>query len=132
MARILIADDSELMRKTLRESLTKAGHAVAAEAADGYEACILFEVLQPDLVILDIHMPRMSGMDVLKAILTRHTHAQIIIVSSEGGSSMICQALKTGAKNYVIKPFRLQELLDTVNHTLQHSNALYLHGQKSL
>lgn len=122
MARILIADDSELMRKALRDILTKSGHTVAAEAADGYEACLQYENVQPDLVTLDIHMPGMSGIDVLKALLSKYPHARIIVVSSESCSSMICQALRTGAKNYVIKPFLLQGLIDTVNSTLQQES----------
>ncbi len=132
MSKILIADDSELMRKMLRDALTKSGHTVAAEASNGYEACLQYEKVQPDLVTLDIHMPQMSGMEVLKALLSKYPDARIIIVSSEGCSSMICQALKTGAKNYVIKPFLLQGLIDTINSTLQHSSFLYNRGIESL
>ena len=124
MARVLIADDSIMMRKTLREILTKSGHTVVAEAADGVEACREFDLHQPDLVTLDIYMPIMSGMDALREILSRHPHARIIIVSSEGGSSMICQALKSGAKSYVIKPFFIHSLVDTVNKILQYDSTV--------
>ena len=124
MAKILIADDSALMRKTIAAILKEANHTIVAEAGNGYEAFQKYDELHPDLVILDINMPYMNGMDALKAILAKHPYAKILMVSSESCSSIITQALSLGAKDYVIKPFCIDGFWTAVNHILQCDKAL--------
>lgn len=124
MAKILIADDSVLMRKTLNTILLEAGFAVVAEAGNGYEACIEFDKHMPDLVTLDINMPFINGIEALRAILSKHPHAKIIMVSSEDCSSLISHAINMGAKDYVIKPFSIQGLINTINKVLMCENSL--------
>ncbi|OGO77022.1 MAG: hypothetical protein A2Y23_03355 [Clostridiales bacterium GWB2_37_7] len=119
MANILIADDSITMRKTLNTILTESGFTVVAEAGSGYEACIGFDKHLPDLVILDINMPFINGIEALRAILSKHPYAKIIMVSSEGNSSLISHALNMGAKDYIIKPFSVQALVNTISKIIQ-------------
>lgn len=119
MAKLLIADDSAMMRSTLRIILTEAGHTVAAEASNGYEACIEFDNHQPDLVLLDINMPFSNGIEALRSILSKQPHAKLIMVSSENCSSLISHVLNIGAMDYIIKPFSIECLLSTISKVLQ-------------
>jgi two-component system chemotaxis response regulator CheY len=119
MPRVLIADDSAMMRKTLNTIFTELGFTVAAEACTGYEACAAFDTHLPDLVALDINMPFMNGIEALRAILSKHPNANIIMISSESCSSLILHALSLGAKDYIIKPFRIQSLINAANTVLQ-------------
>lgn len=124
MANILIADDSAMMRKTIGAILREAKHHIVAEACNGYEAYEKYEEYLPDLVILDINMPFMNGMDALQTILGKHPYAKILMVSSESCSSIISQALRLGAKDYVIKPFCIDSFWATVNHIVQCDKSL--------
>jgi two-component system chemotaxis response regulator CheY len=124
MSRLLIADDSKLMRSTIAEILKEAGYTVVAEASNGYDACIEYDRHLPDLAIIDINMPIVNGLDAMRSILSKHPGAKVIIVSSESCSVIICHCLAMGAKDYIIKPFSIQAFLDTINRVLQSNSTI--------
>ncbi|MDF2591321.1 MAG: response regulator [Clostridia bacterium] len=132
MANILIVDDSSLIRETLKAILTEAGHAVIAEAGNGYEACMEFDKHQPDLVTMDINMPYMNGLEALDTIMCKHPHAKVIMVSNEVRNSFINQSLHLGAKSYIMKPFDIQGVVTTVNKILQCGNHISTAGLQSI
>lgn len=132
MANILIVDDSLLIRETLKSILTEAGHVIVAEAVNGFDACMEFDKHQPDLVTMDINMPFMNGMEALGTIMSKHPHANIVMISKEISNSFINQSLHLGAKGYVIKPFNIQILVDTINKILQCGNSISIDALQSI
>lgn len=124
MAKILIVDDSAIMRKSLEAILTEAGHIVVAQAGNGFQACMEFERHRPDLVTMDIDMPHVSGLEALKSIMAKHPKANIVIVSSVSSCRLICEIMEAGAKVFIIKPFSINELLDTINGILHSESRL--------
>lgn len=121
MARILIVDDSIMMRKTLRTILQRAGHTVEAEAANGEQAILYYVKHRPDLVTLDITMPGMNGIEVVKRIKEIDQDANVVIVSALGQKHIVFEALQHGAKNYILKPITEDKLLSVVDMVFAHS-----------
>lgn len=121
MASILIADDSVHMRKILCAILQETGHSVVAEAVNGYDAYLKYNDHHPDLVLMDINMPYMNGIEGLKLILARHPFAKVIMVSAENCSSLISHVTNLGAKDFIIKPFGIDCLVNSINKAL-HQN----------
>lgn len=119
MARILVVDDASFMRAMLRDVLTKEGHTVF-EACNGQEMLDMYDKNNPDLVTMDITMPVMNGIDGVKALMNRHSDAKIIMCSALGQKVMILDAIKSGAKDFIVKPFDPERIVDAVNRTLQH------------
>jgi two-component system chemotaxis response regulator CheY len=103
--RCLIADDSAFARKNIANVLEKLGGSIIAEAANGLEAVDLFSRLKPDLVVLDITMPQLDGVEALKRIMDQDRNAKVIIVSSIGHKEMVWKAICLGAKSFVTKPY---------------------------
>lgn len=110
--KVLIADDSIVMRKMINDILWKDGFEVVGEAKDGGEALKLYKELNPNLVTMDIVMPREHGIDALKSIIEFDPDARVIVVSGLHQKSLLMEALGAGAKDYVIKPFDKEELLE--------------------
>ncbi len=104
MAGFLIVDDSLLMRKTLKIIIEKLGHHIVAEAVDGQDAYEKYSLTTPDGVIMDIEMPKMNGIEAIKKILSDFKDAKILVVSTHNEKNLIVEALKLGAKYYLIKP----------------------------
>jgi len=102
--RILIVDDSLIMRKNLTKNLKVLGHEIIGEANDGRQSIDLYKTLQPDLVTMDITMPDMDGITAVKKIKEIDAEANIIMVTSHGQEAMVMDALKSGAKGYMLKP----------------------------
>jgi len=119
MARILIVDDSTVMRKNLRTILTSSGHEVVAEACDGKQAFILYTQYKPDLVTMDISMPNMSGVEAVGEIIKKDPAAKIIMISALNQKQMVFEALKNGAKHYIVKPIDPTILNGIVNSVLE-------------
>lgn len=119
MARILIVDDSTVMRKNLYSIFNKNGHEVVGEAVDGRQAILLYSSLKPDLVTMDITMPKMSGVDAVSEIVKKDSNAKIIMISALNQKQMVFEALKNGAKHYIIKPIDSNTLLGVVNEVLR-------------
>ena len=108
MQRILIADDAAFMREMLREIVEPLGYEVVAEAASGLEAVELFALYQPDLIILDLVMPKGSGVDATRMVLNRFPAAKIVVASALGQQSLVADALRAGALNFISKPYQLE------------------------
>jgi len=121
MARILIVDDSTVMRKNLYTIFTENGHEVVGEAIDGKQAIFLYSELKPDLVTMDITMPKMSGVEAVNVIVNKDNQAKIIMISALNQKQMVFEALKNGAKHYIIKPIDPIKLIGIVNEVLDEN-----------
>lgn len=119
MANILIVDDAAFMRAVLKKIVTQAGHQVIAEAGSGDEALDRYQQFKPDLVLLDIVMPpgprTKDGIEALKQIMTQDPAAKVVMCSSMGQQAMIAEALNSGAKDFVMKPFRPEKVLEALS-----------------
>jgi DNA-binding NarL/FixJ family response regulator len=118
MERILIVDDSSIMRKNLRLILSREGYNVVAEASNGEEACRAYSAHRPDLVTMDITMPVMNGIDAVKTIIRTDPQARIMVISAFDQRSMLFEAMENGAKHYIIKPITADKLLQAVRQVL--------------
>lgn len=120
--RILVVDDALFMRMTIRKILISGGYTRIDEASNGEEALALYEEKHPDLVLLDITMPGMSGIEVLEEILKAAPEANVVMCSAVGQEMMIQKALVAGAKDFIVKPFKPEEFLRVVNHSMSKMN----------
>lgn len=111
---ILLADDAQVIRLMLNRILVDAGYTVVGEAANGQQAVELYRQLHPDLVIMDITMPEMNGIEAVKAIRADDPKAKIIICSAMGQKAYVVEAIEAGAKNFILKPFDADKILETV------------------
>jgi two-component system chemotaxis response regulator CheY len=115
MAKVLIVDDASFMRMTIRKMLEAHGHSVAAEAENGIEAVKKFIEYKPDVVLLDITMPEMNGVEALKRIKELDPNARVVICSAMGQQAMVAQAIQYGAKDFIVKPFEEDRLIAAVD-----------------
>jgi two-component system chemotaxis response regulator CheY len=118
MAKILIVDDAAFMRMMLKDILTKNGYEVVGEASDGNEAVSKFQELKPDLVTLDITMPNKDGIQALKDIKAIDPNALCVMCSAMGQQSMVIEAIQSGAKDFIVKPFQADRVLESINKVL--------------
>jgi len=114
MKKILLVDDSSFFRKILKDLLTAAGHTVVGEAVDGIDAVNSFRMLQPEVVLMDITMPVMDGLTALKAIRRVDSTATVIMISALGQEEIIKEALKAGARDFLVKPIDSNKLRDVL------------------
>ena len=119
MIRVLIVDDAAFMRMVLRNILLKNDFEVIGEAQNGEVAFEKYKSLKPDLVTLDITMPVLDGIGALKKIREYDRNANIIMCSAMGQQSMILEAIKNGAKDYIIKPFQEDRVINAINKAIQ-------------
>ncbi len=115
MAKIMIVDDAAFMRMMIKDALTKAGYTDLIEAADGAIALETYKTEKPDLVLMDITMPNMNGLDALKAIKAHDANACIIMCSAMGQEPMVIDAIKSGAKDFIVKPFKPTRIVEAVS-----------------
>lgn len=118
MAKILVVDDSIVMRRNLQTILTEGGHEVVGQAINGKQAVIFYSDLKPDLVTMDITMPIMSGVDAVSHIINKDPKAKVIMISALNQKQMVFEALNNGAKHYIIKPIDAGVLLTVINEVL--------------
>jgi two-component system chemotaxis response regulator CheY len=118
MARILVVDDAAFMRKMVSDALAKGGHEVVGEAGNGVEALAQFQALKPDLVTLDITMPEKDGLAALAEIMAADPSAKVVMCSALGQESKVLEAVKSGAKDFVVKPFQPDRVIDAVGKAL--------------
>src|SRR5262249_25151260 len=118
MARVLVVDDAAFMRKMVTDALVGGGHEVVGEAGNGVEALTQFQALKPDLTTLDITMPEKDGLAALKDILAFDPTAKVVMCSALGQESKVLEAIKGGAKDFVVKPFQADRARDAVSKAL--------------
>jgi two-component system chemotaxis response regulator CheY len=118
-ASILIVDDALFMRTMLKGIFVEAGYKTIYEAEDGVEAVERYATLKPDLVTMDIVMPRMDGIEALKKILAANPDANVVMCSALGQEALIIEALECGAKDFIVKPFKPPKVVSVVERILR-------------
>ncbi len=114
MTRVLIADDASFMRQMIRDIIEPEGFEVVGEASDGVEVVEKFRKLHPDVVMMDIVMPKRSGIDAVKAIKADHPGARVVMCSALGQEALVTEAIQAGAKDFIVKPFKPDAVLATL------------------
>ncbi|MBN2329521.1 MAG: response regulator [Candidatus Omnitrophica bacterium] len=112
--RILIVDDAAFMRATLKDVIIKGGFEVVGEAVNGKDAIDKYQQLKPDIVTMDITMPEMDGLDALKSIVEINAAAKVVMVSAIGQQSNVLDAVKSGAKDFIVKPFQPERVVEAL------------------
>lgn len=115
MANLLVVDDAAFMRMTIKKMVTPHGHTVVAEAENGVEAVRKYMECKPDVVLLDITMPQMDGLNALKRIREQDPNAKVVMCSAMGQQAMVAQAIQNGAKDFVVKPFQEERLVAAID-----------------
>jgi two-component system chemotaxis response regulator CheY len=116
--RILVVDDAAFMRMMIRDILTKNGYEVCGEANDGAQAIEKFKEVKPDLVTMDITMPEMDGITALKEIKKLDPNAKVVMCSAMGQQAMVIDAIQAGAKDFIVKPFQPDRVIEAIKKTL--------------
>ena len=122
--RCLIADDSEFARRNIAKIVSTIGGNIVGEATNGMEAVELYLELNPDLVLLDITMPRLDGVDTLRRIMEKDKNAKVIMVSALGHKEMVWKAICLGAKHYVTKPYNPSHVGMIIKSVLEKGDEL--------
>ncbi len=115
---ILIVDDAAFMRMMIKDILTKNGYNVIAEAENGIKAIDKYNETKPDLVLMDITMPEMDGLQALKKIKSVDSAAKIIMCSAMGQQAMVIDSIQSGAKDFIVKPFQAERVLEAVKKVI--------------
>ena len=115
---IMVVEDAAFMRMMLKDILTKNGYNVVGEAGNGSEAVARYSELKPDLVTMDITMPEMDGIEALKAIKASDANAKIVMCSAMGQQAMVLEAIKSGAKDFIVKPFQADRVCEALQKVL--------------
>jgi Chemotaxis response regulator containing a CheY-like receiver domain and a methylesterase domain len=118
MAKVLVVDDAAFMRMMIKDILVKGGHEVVGEAENGKVAVQKYQELMPDIVTMDITMPEMEGIEALRQIRMQHPAAKVIMCSAMGQQGMVVQAIQAGAKDFVVKPFQSDRVLESLAKAL--------------
>lgn len=116
--KVLIVDDAAFMRMMIKEILSKNGYSIVGEASDGAQAVEKYKELGPDLVTMDITMPEMDGISALKEIKKMDPNARVIMCSAMGQQAMVIDAIQAGAKDFIVKPFQADRVLEAIKKTL--------------
>jgi two-component system chemotaxis response regulator CheY len=121
MKRVLIADDASFMRQMIRDIIEPEGYEVVGEASDGMEVVDKFRKLRPDLVMMDIVMPKRSGIDAVRAIRSEDAHATIVMCSALVQETLVMEAIQAGAKDFIVKPFKPDAVVSTLAKVIEKS-----------
>ena len=111
---ILVCDDAAFMRMMIKDILNKNGYNVAGEAENGIRAVEKYKEVSPDLVLLDITMPEMDGIQALKEIKKVDAGAKVIMCSAMGQQAMVIESIQAGAKDFIVKPFQAERVIEAV------------------
>ena len=123
---IMICDDAAFMRMMIKDILSKNGYNIAAEAENGAVAVEKYKEVSPDLVLMDITMPEMDGIQALKSIKAYDPNASIIMCSAMGQQAMVIEAIQSGAKDFIVKPFQADRVLEAVKKVVgQYEYSIY-------
>jgi two-component system chemotaxis response regulator CheY len=114
MAKVMIADDSDAIRLVLRDILGIGGHEIVAEAENGAEAIEKFSQSNPDVLLLDLAMPKKDGLSVVKEVIEKHPDAKIILITASDNQNIINECLQHGAKSFISKPFDFDYVLKLI------------------
>ena len=117
MKRVLIVDDIQFIRSVIKDILIEGEYSVVGEASDGAAALALYKALKPDIVLLDINMPVLDGIETLKRIKKIDDKSSVIMCSSLGDQENIIHAISLGACDFVVKPFRKERILSAIKKT---------------
>ncbi|MGD9677126.1 MAG: response regulator [Vulcanibacillus sp.] len=115
---ILVVDDAAFMRMMIKEILIKNGYEVIGEATDGADAVTKYRELKPNLVTMDITMPELDGVEALKQIIKEDPNAKIIMCSAMGQQAMVIDAIQAGAKDFIVKPFQADRVVEAISKAL--------------
>jgi two-component system chemotaxis response regulator CheY len=115
---ILLVDDAAFMRMMLKDILSKNGYEIVGEAENGVKAIEKYKELKPNLVILDITMPEMNGIQAAKGIKTLDANALIIMCSAMGQQAMVIESIQAGARDFIVKPFQADRVLEAVQKVI--------------
>jgi two-component system chemotaxis response regulator CheY len=116
--RVLVVDDAAFMRNMIKDIFTAAGFQVIGEASNGVEAVERYRELKPDLITMDIVMPFRSGIDATREIIRQDPNAVVLMCSALGQESLVMEAIEAGATDFVVKPFRVEDVLAVVHKVL--------------
>lgn len=116
--KIMITDDAAFMRVLIKDALSKQGYSNVVEAADGQIACDLYDTEKPDLVFMDITMPNKTGLQALAEIRAKDPNAKVVMCSAMGQEAMVVDAIRLGAIDFIVKPFKPDRLLQIVKKVL--------------
>lgn len=119
MVKVLICDDAAFMRMMLKDILGKNGHEIVGEGTNGQEAIDQYKKLKPDLVTMDIVMPEKTGIEAVKEIIGGDPDAKIIMVSALGQQAMVKEAIESGAKDFIVKPFQADKVIEAIANVLK-------------
>ena len=122
MAEIMVVDDAAFMRVSLIKIIQKAGHRIIDEAENGQEAVAKYKEIEPDLVTMDITMPKMDGLEAVKKITEYDSNANIIMCSAMGQKALVIETIDAGARDFILKPFNERFVLKAINRTLENDN----------
>ena len=118
MVNILIVDDSRTSRKILRKILEDKGYTVVGEAVNGEEGYLKYQELKPDLVTLDITMPKMDGLEALRLIKKFDEEAKAIMITAAGQKEKMLLAIKSGAQDFIAKPYEASDVIKVIEKCL--------------
>lgn len=118
MAKVMICDDAAFMRMMIKDILTKNGYNIAGEAENGAKAVEKYAELKPDLVLMDITMPEMDGIEALKKIKAGDPNAVVIMCSAMGQQAMVIESIQSGAKDFIVKPFQADRVIEAVKKVI--------------
>lgn len=122
MKRVLVADDASFMRQMIRDIIEPEGYEVVGEASDGMEVVEKFGELQPDVVMMDIVMPKRSGIDAVRAIREKHPDAVVVMCSALGQETLVMEALQAGARDFIVKPFKPDAVVATLAKVVEKAD----------
>lgn len=117
--KVLIADDTALIREMIKNALGTEEYQIVGEAVTGLEAVDMYKEKKPDLMVLDINMPKMNGIDALSAVIAYDPNAKVIMCSDQKYEGMIVMAIKKGAKDFIVKPFTTSDVLYAVKKAFE-------------
>ncbi len=118
MKRVMVCDDAAFMRMMIKDILVKNGYEIAAEAENGLKAVERYPEAKPDLVLMDITMPEVDGIEAVRRIKALDPNANVIMCSAMGQQAMVIEAIQAGAKDFIVKPFQADRVLEAVRKVI--------------
>ncbi|MBP3567797.1 MAG: response regulator [Lachnospiraceae bacterium] len=119
MASVLIVDDTLFMRASIKQMLEANGHSVAGEASNGVEAIERFAAVKPDVILMDITMPDMDGLEALRLIKEIDKNAKVVMCTAMGQQAMVAKAVELGAQQFIVKPFQAERLIAAIDSVMR-------------